>query len=161
MSSAPRVRETADLSIGDLAARFGLATHVLRHWEDMGLLAPHRDPAGRRRYREADVETATLILVAKGIGLSLDEIRTLFIAAPDRGARRELLRAHQARLQEQIAQAQAALTALGHAMDCGAADMRTCPNFRDLLARALPLVGDPEQRSGPLLRALTSHEPGN
>ncbi|WP_443137105.1 helix-turn-helix domain-containing protein [Kribbella sp. CCNWLW197] len=26
--------------IGVLAARFGLATHVLRHWEDEGLLTP-------------------------------------------------------------------------------------------------------------------------
>ncbi|GAB2683653.1 MerR family transcriptional regulator [Nocardia thraciensis] len=153
------VRETADLSIGDLAVRFGLATHVLRHWEEMGLLAPHRDRAGRRRYREADAETVTLILVAKGIGLSLEEIRDLFIAAPDRGARRRLLRAHQVRLQEQIAQAQAALTAIGHALDCGSADIRACPNLRDLLARALPLLGDPAQRGGPLLRALTSHEP--
>jgi MerR family copper efflux transcriptional regulator len=38
------------VAIGDLAARFGLATHVLRHWEEMGLLRPARTSAGRRRY---------------------------------------------------------------------------------------------------------------
>lgn len=27
-------------AIGELAARFGLSTHVLRHWEAVGLLAP-------------------------------------------------------------------------------------------------------------------------
>ncbi|MEU1481969.1 MerR family DNA-binding transcriptional regulator [Streptomyces sp. NPDC005760] len=46
------------MSIGALAARFGLATHVLRHWESMGLLHPvhdrralypARDPACRGR----------------------------------------------------------------------------------------------------------------
>ncbi|MBB5915000.1 DNA-binding transcriptional MerR regulator [Nocardia transvalensis] len=126
----------ADLSIGDLAARFGLATHVLRHWEDVGLLTPVRDPGGRRRYRADDAETVTLILVAKGVGLSLEEIRELFTAAPDRESRRRLLRAHQARLREQIAQAQAALAAVGHALDCTAADLRTCPHFRGLLSRA-------------------------
>ncbi|WP_416071592.1 MerR family transcriptional regulator [Streptomyces sp. ME02-8801-2C] len=31
------------MSIGALAARFGLATHVLRHGESMGLLHPVRD----------------------------------------------------------------------------------------------------------------------
>ncbi|WP_280265777.1 MerR family transcriptional regulator [Nocardia wallacei] len=153
-------RATAELPIGELAARFGLATHVLRHWEDMGLLAPHRDSGGRRRYGQGDVETVALILVAKGIGLSLEEIRDLFSTATDRAGRRRLLQAHQARLREQIAQAQAALAAIGHAQDCAAADMRTCPHFRDLLARALPLLGDPAQRGGPLLRSLTSHEPG-
>ncbi|WP_228829630.1 MerR family transcriptional regulator [Nocardia beijingensis] len=49
-----------DISIGELAARFGLATHVLRHWEDVGLLAPRRDGAGsapvsrRRRGERGD-----------------------------------------------------------------------------------------------------------
>ncbi len=33
-------------TIGELAARFGLATHVLRHWEDVGLLTPSATPAG-------------------------------------------------------------------------------------------------------------------
>ena len=33
-----------EYTIGELAARFGLATHVLRHWEDMGLLSPARYP---------------------------------------------------------------------------------------------------------------------
>lgn len=39
------------VSIGELAAHFGLATHVLRHWEAMGLLAPRRTPTGQRTYR--------------------------------------------------------------------------------------------------------------
>jgi DNA-binding transcriptional MerR regulator len=43
------------MSIGALAARFGLATHVLRHWESMGLLHPVRDAGGRRRYGADDL----------------------------------------------------------------------------------------------------------
>ena len=42
-------------SIGEAAARFGLDTHVLRYWEDEGLLRPVRDGAGRRRYGDDDV----------------------------------------------------------------------------------------------------------
>ncbi|HWV26917.1 MAG TPA: MerR family transcriptional regulator, partial [Aeromicrobium sp.] len=42
-------------SIGEVADRFGIATHVLRHWEDMGLLTPQRDTADRRRYVDDDL----------------------------------------------------------------------------------------------------------
>jgi DNA-binding transcriptional MerR regulator len=36
--------------IGELAGRFGLATHVLRHWEAAGLLIPAARVGGRRQY---------------------------------------------------------------------------------------------------------------
>jgi DNA-binding transcriptional MerR regulator len=42
-------------TIGAVAENFGLATHVLRHWESVGLLTPERDAAGHRRYREHDL----------------------------------------------------------------------------------------------------------
>ena len=32
----------AALTIGEVAGRFGLPAHVLRHWESVGLLAPVR-----------------------------------------------------------------------------------------------------------------------
>lgn len=41
--------EHDDLTIGELAARFGLATHVLRYWEAMGV--PGAALPGRRRLR--------------------------------------------------------------------------------------------------------------
>ena len=44
-----------EMTIGELAARFGLATHVLRHWEAMGLLTPAARVNGRRRYRQEHV----------------------------------------------------------------------------------------------------------
>jgi len=39
-----------EFTIGELAARSGVATPVLRHWEDVGLLSPDRRVAGRRVY---------------------------------------------------------------------------------------------------------------
>jgi MerR family copper efflux transcriptional regulator len=35
-------------SIGEVAARFGLPAHVLRHWEAQGLLTPARHGDRRR-----------------------------------------------------------------------------------------------------------------
>jgi hypothetical protein len=43
------------MSIGEIAGHFGLATHVLRHWETMGLLSPERAGGGRRRYGRSDL----------------------------------------------------------------------------------------------------------
>ena len=42
----------AQWSVGEIADRFGLETHVLRYWEDRGLLTPSRNAAGRRLYCE-------------------------------------------------------------------------------------------------------------
>ncbi|WP_043732345.1 MerR family transcriptional regulator [Nocardia asiatica] len=140
-----------DMSIGELAARFGLATHVLRHWEDAGLLAPRRDGAGRRRYHPADAETVAMILLGKQVGLSLDELAALFAEAADRIARRELLRAHRDRLAHRIARDTAALSTISHALDCDAEDFRECPHFRTKVADALAVVTNRSSPEGKLL----------
>lgn len=49
-----RMKANSRSAIGELARRFGLAAHVLRHWESMGLLEPARDGIGQRTYGEAD-----------------------------------------------------------------------------------------------------------
>src|SRR5690242_13799932 len=93
---------TAEYTIGELAARFGVATHVLRHWEDMGLLSPARRVAGRRVYGPAHVTRVAEILIGKDAGFSLEQLRELF-AAPDHDRRQEVLRAQLAQVRERIA----------------------------------------------------------
>ncbi|WP_063048896.1 MerR family transcriptional regulator [Nocardia arthritidis] len=129
-----------DMSIGELAARFALATHVLRHWEEVGLLAPRRDSAGRRRYHHDDAETVAMILLGKQAGLSLEELAALFTEASDQAARRDLLRAHRDRLVRRIAAATAALDTVSHALNCAVEDFRECPHFQAEVAEALALV---------------------
>lgn len=58
----------AMISIGDLAWRFGLATHVPRHWEYMGILSPAERVGGRRRYRKEHVDRVAVILRAQEAG---------------------------------------------------------------------------------------------
>src|SRR5262249_30579296 len=57
------MKSSGELTIGELANRFGLATHVLRHWESMGLLVPGRDRGGQRRYGDGDLARVALILM--------------------------------------------------------------------------------------------------
>jgi MerR family copper efflux transcriptional regulator len=125
--------EGKTLSIGALAERFGLATHVLRHWEVMGLLSPVRDTAGRRRYRTADLTRVAVILRAKEAGLSLDTIRTL-AATSEPAARRDILRQEAVILRARITAAQASLELIECALDCDHEDFTQCPHFRQMVA---------------------------
>ncbi|XRQ11011.1 MerR family transcriptional regulator [Actinomadura welshii] len=133
------------MSIGDLAARFGLATHVLRHWETMGLLTPARDTAGRRRYGSADVTRVAVILRAKEAGLSLEAIASLTTApgkqreilrteAEAPGKQREILRTEAEALRSRIAAAQASLELIECALRCDHEYLTECPNFQRMLA---------------------------
>ena len=74
-------------SVGEVAERFGMPTHVLRHWESEGLLEPDRDHGGRRRYDRDDVTRVAAIRRQKDAGMSLEQIRVLLDAdAPRRHA---------------------------------------------------------------------------
>ena len=70
-------------SIGELAGRYDLATHVLRHWEDEGLLTPERDSAGRRWYGRDDVIRVAVILRSKAAGMSLNKFLVMLLANHD------------------------------------------------------------------------------
>ncbi|MCP3804826.1 MerR family transcriptional regulator [Allokutzneria sp. A3M-2-11 16] len=122
----------SSITIGELAARFGLATHVLRHWESMGLLEPSRQSGGHRRYGEHDLERVMFILKAKEVGLSLEDMRE-FLRAPAGADRVALLRDQQARLEERVRAAQEALELLAHVLRCEHHDVMQCPNFRAML----------------------------
>lgn len=123
------------MTIGELAGRFGLATHVLRHWEAEGLLDPAGRVNGRRRYGDDEVARVILILRGKAVGLSLADIRQM-LEAPDRAARQEVLRRHHAELERRIAEAAIAKAMVEHAMTCEYADFTRCPTFRTISERS-------------------------
>ena len=63
-------------SITTLAGEYGLTLRTLRHYEDLGLLAPERVGTSRV-YRQRDRVRLELILRGKRLGFSLPEIRTI------------------------------------------------------------------------------------
>lgn len=129
-------RSADQLTIGALAGRFGLATHVLRHWETVGLLAPERGPDGRRRYGEDDLFRVALILQGKELGFGLDRIWQ--VLDPDPTARRALLVEHRDALRQRIAEARAAEAAVEHAIDCTHGDFLRCPVMRQAIEARIP-----------------------
>ncbi|MEV1330442.1 MerR family transcriptional regulator [Micromonospora costi] len=137
-----------EYSIGELAGRFGLATHVLRHWEDVGLLSPARRTAGRRVYGTAHVTRVAEILLGKEAGFSLDELRELFVA-PDRERRRDLLRGQLTQVQARIARLQLSQTLLEHALRCRHEDYQSCPHFQAMVLARLDGIDTAEALDHP------------
>ncbi|NYF17950.1 DNA-binding transcriptional MerR regulator [Microbacterium sp. AK009] len=123
--------KSSGLPIGDAATRFSLPTHVLRHWEDAGLLAPARDGGGRRRYSDDDLVRIAVILRSKAAGMSLDQIRVLLDdQAPER---HRVLEAHLADLAERVAEMERSRLMTEHALRCQAHDITACPRFREIV----------------------------
>ena len=120
------------MTIGEIAGRFGLATHVLRHWESAGLLAPARVVGGRRRYRSADLYRVATILRAKEAGLSLEQIRELItVVVPAR--RREILLRHREDLVARIDALRDSLAFIDGGLECEHEDFAACPHYQAMV----------------------------
>jgi DNA-binding transcriptional MerR regulator len=121
-----------EIPIGELAESFGLATHVLRHWESMGLLAPHRSSTGHRAYGLTDRYRVAAILQAKDAGMGLDDIRAI-LTAPTPAERNSVLQRQHDELTQRITEAQAALKLIDTALGCEHGDLAICPRFQAVL----------------------------
>ena len=124
--------DTATMTIGELASRFGLAPHVLRHWEAMGLLAPATRVNGRRRYAQEHLSRVAMIVGGKAGGLSLEQLGDLLAAgSPD--DRRQLLERHHADLEQRQRDIERSKAMIEHALECDEHDFTQCPGFRRLV----------------------------
>ncbi|MFH8491275.1 MerR family transcriptional regulator [Streptomyces longisporoflavus] len=119
--------------IGDAAALLGVATHVLRHWEDIGLLTPRRLPSGHRVYDDQAIGQARLIQICQRAGLSLAEIGQL--AAGERGDRIGLVNAKRTRIAEHITNLELADRFLAHLVRCIHPVISDCPECSALVER--------------------------
>ncbi|HEX3593148.1 MAG TPA: MerR family transcriptional regulator [Pseudonocardiaceae bacterium] len=98
------------LTIGEVAGRTGLSVHALRFYEREGIMANPvaRDGGGRRVYSEDDVDWLIVCTVLRASGMPLTAIRRYTELVREGGGnekeRLELLREHQQRVTEQLAQ---------------------------------------------------------
>jgi DNA-binding transcriptional MerR regulator len=114
-------------TVGELAARFDLPTHVLRHWESLGLLMPERDDSGYRRYRRGDLVRVAVILRNKAAGMTLEQIGVLLDG--EAKGRHEVLEAHLRDLDERARSIERSREMTEHALHCRAHDIVACPRF--------------------------------
>jgi DNA-binding transcriptional MerR regulator len=103
------------LHIGEVATRTGRSVHAIRWYEAQGLVpGVERDGGGRRLYTEHHIGWLEFMDRLRGTGMSVAQMRA-YTALVKKGAaalgeRRALLRAHQARVLENIARWTEALT---------------------------------------------------
>ncbi len=121
----------ASFTIGEVAARAGVATSALRFYEDRGLITSERTPAGHRRYAPDVLRRVSFIRVAQRVGLSLGEIAEALDRLPDGRTpnRRDwarLARAWQPVLDQRIALLQAMREKLDGCIGCGCLSLDTC-----------------------------------
>lgn len=72
---AASVNPAVKWTIGELAARTGVATSALRYYEDLGMISSERNAAGHRRYHRATARRVAFIVFAQRVGLTLENIR--------------------------------------------------------------------------------------
>src|SRR3954451_24883661 len=96
------------LTIGDVAARTGVATSALRYYERESLVRTERSEGGQRRFHRDSLRRIAFIRVAQRVGLTLEDIRAALATLPDASTPTKadwarLSKAWRPRLDEQIA----------------------------------------------------------
>jgi DNA-binding transcriptional MerR regulator len=117
-------------SIGEVSELTGLTTHTVRFYEQEGLFfAPvRRNAAGRRMFTAEEVEWLKVCLRLRSSGMPLPEIRRyaeLVLKGDGNEAERlEILREHEARVQQQVADLTEALNVIHHKVELYAQRLR-------------------------------------
>jgi len=65
------------LSVGQVAERFGVTVRTLHHYDEIGLVRPHRTASGYRVYTDDDLERLQHVVVYRRLGFPLEEIGPL------------------------------------------------------------------------------------
>ncbi|MDE2368321.1 MAG: Cu(I)-responsive transcriptional regulator [Burkholderiales bacterium] len=126
------------MNIGEAAAASGVSAKMIRHYEQVGLIAaPPRTEAGYRRYGGSEIHQLRFIRRARDLGFSIAEIGELVGLWNDRQRpSREVKALAQSHIRDLEAKAQALLAmkaTLEHLVHCCAGDDRPdCPILDEL-----------------------------
>jgi MerR family redox-sensitive transcriptional activator SoxR len=72
-----------ELTVGQVAARSGVAVSALHFYEAKGLIESHRTSGNQRRYSADVLRRVAIIKVAQEVGISLAEIGAALASLPD------------------------------------------------------------------------------
>jgi DNA-binding transcriptional MerR regulator len=78
----PEIQAEPFLTAAECAARTGVTVKALRIYERQGLIKPPRSPNGWRRYGPTELERLNSIVILKGLGLTLSQIRSVLAEKP-------------------------------------------------------------------------------
>jgi MerR family redox-sensitive transcriptional activator SoxR len=119
------------LTIGDFAARSGVAPSALRYYEREGLIHSTRTTGNQRRYERTELRRVAFIRIAQQVGVSLDEIRAALAELPEnrtptRADWARLSDRWRNRLEEKISLMQRLRDDLSGCIGCGCLSLNRC-----------------------------------
>lgn len=118
-------------TIGEVAARTGVATSALRFYEERGLIRSERTEGNQRRFRAGMIRRVSFILSAQRVGVGLEEIGKALASLPNgrtptKADWARLSRSWAPRIDEQIAALQRLRDTLTECIGCGCLSLKTC-----------------------------------
>jgi MerR family redox-sensitive transcriptional activator SoxR len=138
-----------ELSVGQVAARSGVAVSAIHFYEARGLIGSRRNSGNQRRYAREVLRRVAVIKVAQRIGMPLDAIRAALATlpagrTPTAADWRRMSALWKHGLDERIERLLKLRDSLSGCIGCGCLSLKACPlrNPEDRLGR---------QGSGPLL----------
>ena len=112
------------VSIGEVAARTGLATSAIRYYEDRALVRPVTRVSGRRRFSPDVVQRLAVIDLLRAAGFTLAEMQQ--ILAGGRRSWRARAERKLAEVEDRIERASAARRILQAALECDCDRLEGC-----------------------------------
>jgi MerR family transcriptional regulator, redox-sensitive transcriptional activator SoxR len=134
-----------ELSVGEVAARSGVAVSAIHFYEARGLIRSRRSPGNQRRYRREVLRLVAVIKVAQRIGIPLATIRDALATLPNGRTPtaadwRKLSAVWKRGLDERIERMIGLRDSLTGCIGCGCLSLKVCPlrNPKDRLGEQGP-----------------------
>jgi MerR family redox-sensitive transcriptional activator SoxR len=134
-----------DLTVGEVAARSGVAVSALHFYEAEGLITSRRTVGNQRRYRREVLRRVAFIRASQGVGIPLRRIKTALDELPENRTptRRDwerLSTAWRHDLDDRITQLEHLRDRLSGCIGCGCLSLQLCRlvNPDDVLGRQGP-----------------------
>jgi MerR family redox-sensitive transcriptional activator SoxR len=142
---------SALLTVGELAARSGVAVSALHYYESRGLVQAQRSAGNQRRYARAALRRVAFIRAAQQLGIGLAEIAAALERLPQQRTPNKadwarLSAGWRAQLDARIADLVALRDRLDGCIGCGCLSLRACALYNP--QDACSLRGSGAQRWG-------------
>jgi len=120
-----------ELTVGEVAARSGVAVSALHFYESKGLISSRRNAGNQRRYAREVLRRVAVIKVAQRIGISLESIHEALRALPEGRAPTiadwtELSARWKSELDERIGKLKQLRDQLDSCIGCGCLSIEVC-----------------------------------
>ncbi|WP_237151515.1 redox-sensitive transcriptional activator SoxR [Oryzibacter oryziterrae] len=126
----------AELSVGEVAARSGVAVSAVHFYERLGLITSRRTGGNQRRFDRDVLRRLAVIRAAQELGIPLKQVQDAFrklpdMRAPGRDDWEAISSGWRDMLEARISKLERLRDRLGECIGCGCLSMDRCSIFND------------------------------